>query len=1096
MAIPVFLDRRYRRWKLFVGSVAILSTLASGIYAITFYNILHNPVHRSLPLILPTSLAREGTLAFSSEADRAEEVGSSEAMGAFYAGGEPGALSSLKRHVSQITRLMPEWLHAVNYDSRVTEEDPVERRKVVDFLLTQKKKPLLLPIVDNYDPRQAIWKATPVENIFSEPRKRRELINNLLSFVIKNHCAGIQLDFEDLSEKGHADEHSFIKELFGRFNALNLQVVQTIQAGDTRESFADLMAFTDYFYLPLTDGRWNLQGPGPVSSRQWFEESVEKTVEGNPRHWIVGVGSYGYEWEHAQSSPKLLSVADAWEIAAAHAGAIRFDKESTNLVLEYKTDTGGKNSVWFSDAASVYGQRSFLQKRGVRNVALWRLGTEDEGVWTRVPPSRMIIPYDVKYEGSGEILKLVGKPREGVRRFSYGSDGMVIGETIGRFPSSYQAKLWGATDRHAVALTFDDGPDPRYTEDIVAILEHYHVPATFFIIGDSARKYPDLLRLLYEKGNEIGNHTYLHSNVGLISARQLRFEINATDSVLQSVIGHRSLLFRPPYAVDSEPSKLEHIKPLVLTSSMGYYTVDMHIDPNDWRPGKQRKQIVHDVLAAAKIHAGQVILLHDGGGDRSQTVAALPDIIEGLRKQGNELVSISHLMGVSRTQIMPPTMTNKGVLAVNATAFSLIGMAGWLLYALFVISVSLGLVRLGSTAMMAAWQARTKKKTAFNDSYQPFVAVIVPAYNEEKVIIKSVEALFGLLYPAYEVVVVDDGSTDMTFGKLVKLKQRYPALRVFSKKNAGKAEATNFGLLQTEAEIVVTVDADTIMHPKALSKIVRHFERPEVGAVAGNAKVGNRLNLLTRWQALEYIMGQNLDRRAFAMLNCICVVPGAIGAWRRGLVTALGGFPSDTLAEDTDLTLQILKHGSVICYEDEAIAFTEAPCTVPGFLRQRFRWVYGTLQAVWKHRHMFARRKFKGIGMVGLPNLLVFQILLPLVGPVMDLMLALSLAGLVWQRYQHPESYSLDSVKRIGFYYVFFFVLELVTGISAMALEKMEDWRLVLWLPLQRFFYRQLLYFAVVKSVLSAIRGDAVGWGTLKRMGTVKALPRAKPPFL
>ncbi len=371
--------------------------------------------------------------------------------------------------------------------------------------------------------------------------------------------------------------------------------------------------------------------------------------------------------------------------------------------------------------------------------------------------------------------------------------------------------------------------------------------------------------------------------------------------------------------------------------------------------------------------------------------------------------------------------------------------------------------------------------------YLPSVALIIPAYNEATVILKTVSAALATRYPNCRVVVVDDGSDDDT-AQLVSAK--YPdssIVTVLKKANGGKSAALNMAIALSEAEIVVTIDADTLIHPEAVGLLAQHFYESDVVAVAGNAKVGNRGNLLTKWQALEYIMGQNLDRRAFAWLNCICVVPGAIGAWRRSAVDKAGGFTEDTLAEDTDLTLHLLSDGGKITYEERAFAYTEAPETLASFWKQRFRWVYGTLQAMWKHRAVVLRRRYRALGMVAIPNMLIFQIALPVLGPAMDFLMLDSIFITVLQRLQHPESYSSDSVHKIFVYYVLFLVLELTTGITALLLERKEDWRLLLWLPVQRFFYRQVLYVSVIRSILAAIRGKAVGWNKFARRGSVVA---------
>jgi cellulose synthase/poly-beta-1,6-N-acetylglucosamine synthase-like glycosyltransferase len=340
-------------------------------------------------------------------------------------------------------------------------------------------------------------------------------------------------------------------------------------------------------------------------------------------------------------------------------------------------------------------------------------------------------------------------------------------------------------------------------------------------------------------------------------------------------------------------------------------------------------------------------------------------------------------------------------------------------------------------------------------------------------------------YETANIIVVDDGSSDDTFTRVKEMYKNHPRVEVFTKENGGKAAALNFGIAQSQAEIIMAMDADTVILPDAAEKLARHFADPKVAAVAGNAKVGNRINLLTWWQALEYITGQNLDRRAFALLNCITVVPGAIGAWRRELVLKMGGFTSETLAEDADLTLTLLSEGYKIDYEEGAIALTEAPDTVKGFLKQRFRWMFGTFQAAWKHLGALMNPKYGALGMVAIPNILIFQIFFPLISPLMDLAALTSIGQIIWERYQHPLHPAPDELTHLLVFYVLFLLFDFLTAFSAFVLEKGEDWSLIIWLFLQRFFYRQLMYYVAIKSVLTAISGSMVGWGKLERKATV-----------
>ena len=559
------------------------------------------------------------------------------------------------------------------------------------------------------------------------------------------------------------------------------------------------------------------------------------------------------------------------------------------------------------------------------------------------------------------------------------------------------------------------------------------------MIGATADLNPGVLQRIVNEGNEVGNHTFTHPDISTISQEQLDIELDATQRLIESVVGRRTLLFRPPYSEDVEPDTPDEVRPLLLTGQLGYYTIGMQIDPKDYlSPGVDN--IVLSVLTQVAAGRGNVILLHDGGGNRAQTIAALPIIIQQLRARGYQLVTVSDLIGLSRDQVMPVISPGERFLAsFNNLGFRATGGLNTFLTTFFMIGIALGVLRFMFIAVLALIERRRAGFTHYLPDYHPSLSVIVPAHNEARVIDKTINSLLQLAYPSFDIIVVDDGSTDQTYERILQLFGSNSQVHAYRKPNEGKGQALNFGIERSRAEIILAIDADTILYPDAAEKLVRHFSDPRVGAVAGNAKVGNRINILTKWQALEYVTSQNLDRRAFAGLNCITVVPGAIGAWRRQLVLDLGGFNNDTLAEDAELTLRILRSGYKIDYDDQAIAVTEAPDTVRGFLQQRFRWMYGTLQAAWKNRDMLLRPRYGVLGMLAMPNIFVFQIIFPFISPLMDLMSVISISGIIWASFQHPVDPAPSGLTNLIFFYALFLGLDLFTALFAFLLERRED---------------------------------------------------------
>ncbi|MGD0761387.1 MAG: glycosyltransferase, partial [Candidatus Sulfotelmatobacter sp.] len=753
------------------------------------------------------------------------------------------------------------------------------------------------------------------------------------------------------------------------------------------------------------------------------------------------------------------------------------------------------HQVWMLDALTAYNELRVAERAGVRGTALWRLGMEDPSIWfiwdathpddairskvQDVPPG-----YDLILEGQGDIWRITSTPQSGRREFDYdASTDLFTDETFKTYPLSWRIDQMGYLP-HKVALTFDDGPDPQWTPKIVDILHQKQAPAAFFVIGESANQDPKIVKREFDLGNEVGNHTFTHPDFETISKSQLQFELNLTELLLESNLGVKTLLFRPPYGIDHQPETASEIAMLPIPQAMGYIIVGAQIDPHDWgEPDGGAPPpvdtIVQRVIADVQTSKGNIILMHDGGGDRSHTAAALPQIIDGLRAKGYDFVSVATLLGQTRAQVMPP-LTHEEWLLARADAFAFEAFR-WFRFGIAFIFMT-GILLVSGRALIIGLLALAEKlrpNPADHPEYQPEVTVMIPAYNEESVIVDTVRSALISAYPKLEILVIDDGSTDRTAELVRSNFGRDPRVRLLLQPNRGKPAALNHALSEAVGDIVVSIDADTIVDPEAVPRLVRHFADPKVGAVAGNVKVMNRNKWLTRWQALEYITSQNLEKRAFDLLNCIPVVPGAAGAWRTDLLRANGGFSGDTVAEDTDLTLTIRRNGWKILYDEDAIGRTEVPDTVEALIRQRFRWTFGTLQAVWKHRDAVGKPRYGTLGWIAIPNIFLFQIILPLVSPVIDLLFILSIAlwGLAQLRIARlPQLWTLQDVERSLVFFAIFMLIDLLTCVVAFALEKNEDWTLLAPLILQRFYYRQMMYVVLFRALKEAVQGRPVGW--------------------
>jgi cellulose synthase/poly-beta-1,6-N-acetylglucosamine synthase-like glycosyltransferase/peptidoglycan/xylan/chitin deacetylase (PgdA/CDA1 family) len=618
-----------------------------------------------------------------------------------------------------------------------------------------------------------------------------------------------------------------------------------------------------------------------------------------------------------------------------------------------------------------------------------------------------------------------------------------------------------------IALTFDDGPDPRWTPRIAATLRRLNVPATFFVVGSHVVRHPGIVRSLKAQGFELGNHTFTHSDLASLPGWERTLQIGLTENALAGTVGLRPRLIRPPYSATPEAVTERQNRVLDEFARRGYVIALSDLDGRDWRrPGAEA--IARAITPRGA--SGGIVLLHDGGGDRSQTVAALERAVPRLQARGFRFVRVSELAGIPPYEV-ELSADDWGRLKGHLLLGTL-SVARWTTSALAALLIAVALLFLARIVLLFGFARRhvsLVRKRPAEEEFEPPVSIIVPAFNEAVGIEQAIQSLTASAYPDFEIIVVDDGSTDGTADRVERL--RLPRVEVVRQANGGKPAALNRGLATARHDIVVMVDADTIFEPETLGRLVRPLQDNAVGAVSGNTKVGNRHRLLGRWQHIEYVMGFNLDRRLYDVLQCMPTVPGAIGAFRRVALEQVGGVSAATLAEDTDLTLALGRAGWRVVYVEDARAWTEAPSSLRALWRQRFRWSYGTLQAVWKHRAAIWRRGEGRIGRRGLPYLVLFQIGLPLLAPLIDLF---SLYGLLF----------LDAGAVLAFWLAFT-GLQLAIGWYAFRLDR-ESPRVLWAMPLQQFVYRQLMYLVVIESVLSAIRGTHLHWRASPRSGEVE----------
>ena len=1051
----------------------------------------------------------------------------------FYTPWSVESLPDLKKNADKLNTIYPEWFFID------TTTFTLQTRIDSAGLAVMKQNNLSIqPIFNNYhtyttiDPDTHVVKDSGyfdfklVHVILNNAEKRKHIIQQIVDTIALYQLQGLNVDFEELNESGNEPLTQFQKELYEALHPKGLIVTIDVAPDNEDYDYKSLSDYNDYVILMAYDEYNDNTKPGPISSQKWIEKQLDKMDDKvDESKIILGVAGYARDWidEEDEKGKRDIRVDDitynkAIDNAKLANASIYFDNDTYNLHYSYtekETDSssGTTHNVWFTDAATTFNILRFSDDYKTAGTALWHIGGEDQRIWNYYSRdlstaslqknpfdfnSISIIPIDLNAKptatGEGELINILFSPQPGNIKLEVDSTEMLIAEQhYLQLPSGYVYEKF-AEDKtpmgpgHKIILTFDDGPDPEFTPKILSILEKENVPATFFIVGINAESNIPILQRIYKDGYEIGNHTFTHHNVAKMSPERAELEMKTTRTLIECITGHSTILFRAPYNADSEPTSYEEIEPLARSKKDNYIAVGESIDPTDWDPTMNADSIVNRTIRFAEENNANIILLHDAGGKtRQPTVDALPRIIAYFKKRGCKFTTIANLMGKTKDDVMPPVTLDWKNKMNWITAEGYYWM-GHILFALFIIGIFLSIGRMVAMAILASIQRKKEKKklhiaTPFIQTLFPKVSIIIPAYNEEINAVRTVSNLLQQTYPYLQIIFVDDGSKDNTFKIVSETFAEVPNVQVHTKPNGGKASALNYGVNLADTEYVVCIDADTQLKTDAVLQLMQKFSDDKVGAVAGNVKVGNEVNMITKWQSIEYITSQNFDRRAFDLLNCITVIPGAIGAFKKEAIIKAGGFTTDTLAEDCDLTMRLHRNNYLVRNCNDAISYTEAPETMRQFMKQRFRWSFGVMQCFWKHRDAVFNPRYKNFGMIALPNVLVFQMILPFLAPLADLILVLSLIaagfGII------PAS-----LGHIIFYYLIFSLVDIAGAALAFAFEK-EDYKKLFWMIPQRLIYRQLMYYILLKSFNSAIKGELQGWGVLKRTGNVKQISTA-----
>lgn len=992
--------------------------------------------------------------------------------------------TSLARACGGANVLMPEWFKLVpegldwmsrNYDINENAYHPMR------------------PFLDKFDfmPVVTVYGFEGRETLLSDTAFQRRMVHEMKRALGAFAPRGICLNVSVLNTAGFVFSMPLVQSLVREFKQAGMQSCLILDSYQAETLDAELSAMMDTIVVKgFRTDLWRAT-PQPLADNAWFTELVTHLAATIPEEKLVlMLGAGGRDWKSGFARSEEIDFATALEGTSLRNGTIRFASVPGNTMATYLDESGHRHQIWLLDAISTFNQIGIAREAGLARVGVWGLGYEDATVWElfKQPPittaeaAELLGPVDlsdsVRYSGEGPFLNFHSDGVAGLRHILFdATTRQLTGANYSVIPRPYSVRRWGQTDQKLVALTFDDGPDPEFTKQVLDVLLKHDVQATFFTVGSQMIGQEELVRRIAGDDHLMGAHTFFHTKLDEAGDAWLTTELNLQSRVFASMVGAKPVLFRAPYVRGPGPINGDVAGQMKLVDELGYVITGSDIVPPDWDL-KDEHEITNFVADALEEGVGNVILLHDGGGDRNATVAALPYIIERLRRDGYEFVDLAELAGFSYEEFMPQEPGQR--IQVEAMAFSTIGWISNNIGMLLLIIIGLRGTRALGVFCLALIRGQIDAEAP---GYRPTVTVVVPAYNEEKVITKTIRTILASTYKNLSVLVVNDGSTDDTEAVVKKGFANDPRVKIITQRNGGKWKAANTAFSMVTSEIVVAIDADTLVDPDAIGYLIQNLADPEVAAVAGNVKVGNERKLLTKLQAIEYVTSQNIDRRAFELFNGMMVVPGAIGAWRTDVVRDVGFYSADTMTEDADLTVSILRAGYRVVFEERAYTYTEAPESIRAFLAQRLRWTLGMMQTAWKHKGSIWQRT--RVGLITLPDYLVFGVLVPLLSPVIDIIVLYAIINLLLSVSDGGPVFAQAVPISLIVAYFALPLFEALTIVTAFKIDPRARMRLLFYLPLMRVFYAQLLTFSLYRAMWRALTGRLASWNKLKRTASV-----------
>ena len=673
----------------------------------------------------------------------------SKVMRLAFFSGDDGALLSLKQHVPDLDAVVPLWLGLRSGSKGTKLLINRKQNETLDWLREHANN------VSIYPELTTDLNDSELLALFADAENRSALRDELVQYLSTYGLAGIVFDAARVPTSSCGNAAIFLRSLRSKLSEDNRKTFALVEPSAEGGCLREISSAVDYVISATHDENIERHSLGALSSQGWFEGRLRRLIAAvQPSKLIVTIGAFASDVSWAGSST-IIPVQRAWDILHRERARLELDGDLLNPTFAYVGKDGGEHRVWLLDGVTAFNQAKIAMTVPVAGIAVWRLGLEDPGVWHSIGRGR---------SPDAAALRALGRPEPGYGNyrfvegalFSAGPDfvghrtlvydlnlGLVISEEITRPPLRGEQGIWRSSDPKAIALTFDDGPDPRFTGKILDILKDKGVRATFYVIGRQALGSPDLIRRIYAEGHDIGSHSFSHPNPFTIDSRRLQLELNATQRVFELTLGIQTHLFRPPYAstdfgyLDAGPQVIQTV------TQLGYVIGGMDTELCDFC-GVSVDWMVDDVMDGVFHQSGRIILFHDGGGDRRATLATLPILIDKLRAAGFHFVTMHEMGGLSREQLMPPWHPLAFLAAMETETWRKLSAVVRYLSergpGVIIGTIVLGIARLSLIAILAISQFwRRSRQRDRSEPYRGSVDVLVPAYNEEKVVCKTVE---------------------------------------------------------------------------------------------------------------------------------------------------------------------------------------------------------------------------------------------------------------------------------------------------------------------------------------------------------------------